>query len=177
MSGRTPSNGSQLRARVAPQPVPFHINTRRRQYAGNNVPAPRPSVVVPPVVANVSRSPTGRIQVHFPAAATAQGRIQPPVRAMVTVQDLLDAIANLANQFNVQHAQQTANANAVQQQLQQAINANNALVAALAASGGGAGGGGTVGGTAGGGAARVRIDNFIVESIPKSTGGPGESPD
>jgi hypothetical protein len=88
---------------------------------------------------------------------------------MANIQPLIDAVQNMTAAFA---AQQQASATAtagIQNQLQQAVQANNNLIAALQVQavpvvGAGAGAGG------GGGGGPVRIDNSLVESIPKFLG-------
>jgi hypothetical protein len=95
---------------------------------------------------------------------------------MANIQPLVDAVQNMTAAFA---AQQQASATAtagIQNQLQQAVQANNNLIAALQVQAvpvvGGGGGGGGFGGVGGGGP--VRIDNSLVESIPTFLGNADE---
>ena len=93
---------------------------------------------------------------------------------MANIQPLIDAVQNMTAAFA---AQQQASATAtagIQNQLQQAVQANNNLIAALQVQAvpvgvAGAGGFGSVGG-----GGLVRIDNSLVESIPKFLGNADE---
>ncbi|KAK4014072.1 hypothetical protein OUZ56_026618 [Daphnia magna] len=108
------------------------VNTRSTRYGegggSRRLETSEQPVFDTPVVAHISRSPNGRLQIQLPDTATTQARVQPS-SSMANVQDLVDAIALLTAQFRDQQAQQNTNNAAVQQQLQQALIATNDLAA------------------------------------------------
>ena len=194
------------RSSVAQQPknsetteVLFQINTRRKVYSRERV---VPPTSLKPIATTsrlqVSRRPTAgtsrgsRIPVRVAPHRSQGGRLEYTLPSVLfwtdsdsdssvaddiaNIQPLVDAVQNMTAAFA---AQQQASATAtagIQNQLQQAVKANNNLIAALqvqvvpvvcagAGAGAGAGGGG-----GGGGVGPVRIDNSLVESIPKFLG-------
>lgn len=131
MSDANTDDGPRSRIpRPRPTTIPFQVNTRSTRYGegggSRRLETSEQPVFDTPVVAHISRSPNGRLQIQLPDTATAQARVQPS-SSMANVQDLVDAIALLTAQFRDQQAQQNTNNAAVQQQLQQALIATNDL--------------------------------------------------
>ncbi|XP_045030208.1 uncharacterized protein LOC123472551 [Daphnia magna] len=180
------SSGHQQPKNSKPSAVPFQINTRSTVY---NRGAVVPSTGLTPFTTTsrrqVSRTPdslpSSRIPVRVAPHRSQGGRLEYTLPSvlfwtdsdsdgsvtdnMANIQPLVDAVQDMTAAFA---AQQQASATAtagIQNQLQQAVQVNNNLIAALqaqavpVAGGGGVGGGGP-----------VRIDNSLVESIPKFLG-------